>query len=152
MAYEALIVIGFGVTLAVVSVALFWAHVKRINAPNKADPQGMPVEIDLQNAIAIDAARAAASAAHKTAISVRSKKHNRRCAAASATSSDYAAASSAFTLGTSSSSLGEGKSLHGTDGDDAAAVRPKKQKLATDEVGCSGGNRHLLFSAYPCRS
>lgn len=56
MAYEALIVIGFGVALAVTSVALFWAHVKRINAPNKADPEGTLVEIDLGGAIAEDEA------------------------------------------------------------------------------------------------
>lgn len=56
MAYEALIVIGFGVALAVVSVALFCAHVKRINAPNKADPGGTLVSINLGAAIAQDKA------------------------------------------------------------------------------------------------
>lgn len=56
MAYEALIVIGFGVALAVVSVALFCAHVKRINAPNKADPGGTLVNISLGAAIAQDQA------------------------------------------------------------------------------------------------
>lgn len=56
MAYEALIVIGFGVSLAVVSVALFVAHVKRINAPNRADPSGIVVHIDLGSALAKDEA------------------------------------------------------------------------------------------------
>lgn len=56
MAYEALIVIGFGVALAVVSVALFVAHVKRINAPNRADPTGTLVHIDLGAALAKDEA------------------------------------------------------------------------------------------------
>lgn len=56
MAYEALIVIGFGVSLAVVSVALFVAHVKRINAPNRADPSGIAVHIDLGAALAKDEA------------------------------------------------------------------------------------------------
>lgn len=56
MAYEALIVIGFGVALAFTSVALFWAHVQRINAPNKADPGGTTVEIDLAPALAKDEA------------------------------------------------------------------------------------------------
>lgn len=56
MAYEALIVIGFGFVLAVASVALFWAHVQRINAPNKADPGGTLVEIDLAAAHARDEA------------------------------------------------------------------------------------------------
>lgn len=56
MAYEALIVIGFGVSLAVVSVALFVAHVKRINAPNRADPTGIVVDIDLGAALAKDEA------------------------------------------------------------------------------------------------
>eukprot|EP00903_Cladosiphon_okamuranus_P009391 g8955.t1 len=56
MAYEALIVIGFGVSLAVVSVALFVAHVKRINAPNRADPSGIVVHIDLGAALAKDEA------------------------------------------------------------------------------------------------
>ena len=56
MAYEALIVIGFGVSLAVVSVALFVAHVKRINAPNRADPSGIVVHIDLGEALAKDEA------------------------------------------------------------------------------------------------
>lgn len=54
MAYEALIVIGFGAALAATSVALFWAHVQRINAPNKADPAGTVVEIDLAPALAKD--------------------------------------------------------------------------------------------------
>lgn len=45
MVKEELIVISFGIVLAVTSVALFWAHVRRINAPNKADPQGTLVEI-----------------------------------------------------------------------------------------------------------
>ncbi|CAM9320936.1 unnamed protein product [Scytosiphon promiscuus] len=56
MAYEALIVIGFGVALAVVSVGLFVAHVKRINAPNKADPTGTVVQIQLGTALAKDEA------------------------------------------------------------------------------------------------
>lgn len=56
MAYEVLIVIGFGVALAVVSVALFVAHVKRINAPNRADPTGTLVHIDLGTALAKDEA------------------------------------------------------------------------------------------------
>ena len=56
MAYEALIVIGFGVSLAVVSVALFVAHVKRINAPNRADPSGIAVHIHLGSALAKDEA------------------------------------------------------------------------------------------------
>lgn len=56
MAYEALVVIGFGVSLAVVSVALFVAHVKRINAPNRADPTGIVVHIDLASALAKDEA------------------------------------------------------------------------------------------------
>lgn len=56
MAYEALIVIGFGVSLAVVSVVLFVAHVKRINAPNRADPTGIVVNIDLGAALAKDEA------------------------------------------------------------------------------------------------
>lgn len=56
MAYEALIVVGFGVSLAVVSVALFVAHVKRINAPNRADPAGIIVHIDLGAALAKDEA------------------------------------------------------------------------------------------------
>lgn len=47
MAYEELLVISFGIVLSVVSVALFWAHVKRINAPNKADPEGTRVKINL---------------------------------------------------------------------------------------------------------
>ncbi len=56
MAYEALIVIGFGVALAVVSVSLFVAHVKRINAPNRADPAGTVVHIELGDALAKDEA------------------------------------------------------------------------------------------------
>lgn len=56
MAYEALIVIGFGIALAVVSVGLFVAHVKRINAPNRADPTGTTVMIDLGAALAKDEA------------------------------------------------------------------------------------------------
>ena len=56
MAYEAVIVIGFGVSLAVVSVALFVAHVKRINAPNRADPSGIVVHIDLGSALDKDKA------------------------------------------------------------------------------------------------
>lgn len=59
MAYEALVVIGFGIALAFVSVALFCAHVRRINAPNKADPQGTLVKIEgLTSALAGDAAAA----------------------------------------------------------------------------------------------
>lgn len=54
MVYEAFIVIGFGAALAATSVALFWAHVQRINAPNKADPAGTVVEIDLAPALAKD--------------------------------------------------------------------------------------------------
>lgn len=68
MAYEALIVIGFGVALAVVSVALFCAHVKRINAPNKADPGGTLVEINLGAAIAED------QAAHDRKLAARRSK------------------------------------------------------------------------------
>ncbi|CAN0102551.1 unnamed protein product, partial [Ectocarpus fasciculatus] len=60
MAYEALIVIGFGVALAIASVALFVAHVKRINAPNRADPAGTLVLVDLSAALAKDEAAAAA--------------------------------------------------------------------------------------------
>ncbi|CAM9837984.1 unnamed protein product, partial [Ectocarpus sp. 6 AP-2014] len=60
MTYEALIVIGFGVALAVASVALFVAHVKRINAPNRADPAGTLVHVDLGAALAKDEAAAAA--------------------------------------------------------------------------------------------
>lgn len=68
MAYEALIVIGFGVALAVVSVALFCAHVKRINAPNKADPGGTLVDINLGAAIALD------QAAHDRKLAARGSK------------------------------------------------------------------------------
>lgn len=56
MAYEELVVISFGVVLAILSVALFWTHVQRLNAPNKADPAGTVVEIDLTTAIAEDQA------------------------------------------------------------------------------------------------
>lgn len=68
MAYEALIVIGFGVALAVVSVTLFCAHVKRINAPNKADPGGTLVNINLGPAIAAD------QAAHDRKLAARRSK------------------------------------------------------------------------------
>lgn len=68
MAYEALIVIGFGVALAVLSVALFCAHVKRINAPNKADPGGTLVDINLGPAIAED------QAAHDRKLAARKSK------------------------------------------------------------------------------
>ncbi|CAB1101473.1 unnamed protein product [Ectocarpus sp. CCAP 1310/34] len=59
MTYEALIVVVFGVALAVASVALFIAHVKRINAPNRADPAGTLVHVDLGAALAKDEAAAA---------------------------------------------------------------------------------------------
>lgn len=54
MAYEAQIVISFGITLAVASVYLFLAHVKRISSPNKADPEGKQVRVDLTAALAED--------------------------------------------------------------------------------------------------
>lgn len=81
MAYEALIVVGFGVALAVVSVALFFAHVKRINAPNKADPGGTLVDINLGAAIALD------QAAHDRKLAAKGSKDLRyRDAAAYAVS------------------------------------------------------------------
>lgn len=54
MAYEAQIVISFGITLAVASVYLFLSHVKRISSPNKADPEGTLVGVDLNAALAED--------------------------------------------------------------------------------------------------
>lgn len=56
MAYEEFVVIGFGVVLAVLSVSIFGAHVRRINAPNKGDPGGSRVAIHLAAAIAQDEA------------------------------------------------------------------------------------------------
>ena len=72
MAHEYLIVIGFGVALAVVSVSLFLSHVKRISAPNKADPAGTLVSIDLAAALAEDQITAQRKATAK-----RSKASNR---------------------------------------------------------------------------
>ena len=54
MAYETQIVISFGITLAVASVYLFLSHVKRISSPNKADPEGTLVRVDLNVALAED--------------------------------------------------------------------------------------------------
>lgn len=54
MTYEAQIVICFGITLAVASVYLFLSHVKRISSPNKADPEGTLVRVDLNAALAED--------------------------------------------------------------------------------------------------
>ncbi|CAM9621662.1 unnamed protein product [Hapterophycus canaliculatus] len=73
MAYEALIVIAFGIALAVVSVGLFVAHVKRINAPNRADPTGTSVKIDLGVALAKDEA----ARNRKVAERERSRKDDR---------------------------------------------------------------------------
>lgn len=68
MAYEALVVIGFGVSLAVFSVALFVAHVRHINAPNRTDPSGIVVHIDLGAALAKDeAARIRKAASRRSA-------------------------------------------------------------------------------------
>lgn len=82
MANEALIVIGFGVALAVSTVSLFWAHVRRINAPNKVDPRGTLVEIaDLSTALKHDRA----AAARKRSGSSRSRS-GKQCSTAAASS------------------------------------------------------------------
>lgn len=90
MAYEALVVIGFGVILAIVSVALFWAHVKRINAPNKVDPEGTVVVID-----DLDAAIAADARDENRKLAARGRKRPRH-----ADKSDFIASASSLAPGT----------------------------------------------------